>query len=389
VPRVYLPGLNGIRWIAALAVVVHHIEQFKATLRVPHVYDHPAIWSFGGQGVGLFFVLSGYLITMLLLTEADRTGRVAIGAFYVRRVLRIFPLYYLVTLFALLVAPVVMQGMGGAVGTMQDNAFRQIQPDYDAILTLYLVFLPNLSLTLHPPVLFASQAWSVGSEEQFYLIWPWLFRRFRRHLLPVLIAIVVVKIGLTQAILVASEHAWLDAGLAEGVRRFSKLFGLEFMAIGGIAAHLVRGHEARLERLFAGVVRSWLWVPLLIGSMAAGVHVPHIGLAMVYALLIVGAAHGTARGRGLDRPLLNHLGKLSYGIYMLHPLLVLLSLRAVEASLGLATGGLAANALLYALVIVGSIGLAELSYRFFERPFLRRKAAFTRVPSMSTRLDPL
>jgi peptidoglycan/LPS O-acetylase OafA/YrhL len=385
--RIYFPGLNSLRFFAALAVIVHHVEQFKMTLRMPNLLNEPIVWSLGGQGVGLFFVLSGFLITYLLLTEVEKTGDVSTRNFYIRRILRIFPLYYLIILFSLLVAPTIMQGMGGAVGSMQDAAFLQIRDDFPQILLLNLFFLPNLGITLYPPILFASQAWSVGSEEQFYLIWPWLFRFFKKRLLTVLVLVILVKVGLTQAIIMAGTHGLIAPELAKTIATFSKLLRLEFMGIGGIAAFLLYEHKAQTDRLLRFRWVEMVSIPLLLVLMSAGAYVPHWILAVGYAWLLINISQGTKGGRSLDHPMLNHLGKLSFGIYMYHPLMILLSLWVVESTVGLESFGLAKNSLLYGSTIASSILISELSYRYFEMIFLKQKEAFTSVPSMSARLE--
>ena len=97
VAKVYLPGLNGVRFIAASMVMVSHIEQGKSTVGLANWFseEHPLIYR-GELGVTLFFVLSGFLISYLLLTEFKTTQTISIRNFYIRRVLRIWPLYFLI-----------------------------------------------------------------------------------------------------------------------------------------------------------------------------------------------------------------------------------------------------------------------------------------------------
>ena len=105
VERVYFPNLNGLRFIAALMVIVHHIEQYKSIYGLPNNFSSTTIQIFGELGVVLFFVLSGFLITYLLLEEESQTNTIAVRDFYVRRILRIWPLYFLIVILALLVLP--------------------------------------------------------------------------------------------------------------------------------------------------------------------------------------------------------------------------------------------------------------------------------------------
>src|SRR5262245_59932952 len=94
--RVYFPNLNGLRFIAALAVIIHHIEQQKADFCLPNSFGAAPIQLFGELGVVLFFVLSGFLLTYLLLEEEKTTATIGIRNFYIRRILRIWPLYFLI-----------------------------------------------------------------------------------------------------------------------------------------------------------------------------------------------------------------------------------------------------------------------------------------------------
>jgi len=101
----YFPNLNGIRAIAASLVVFHHLEQAKHALGIANVYDMPIIQHAGRLGVGLFFVLSGFLITYLLLEERGRFGDVDAKKFYLRRVFRIWPIYFLIIGLSFFVFP--------------------------------------------------------------------------------------------------------------------------------------------------------------------------------------------------------------------------------------------------------------------------------------------
>ena len=101
--KVHFPGLDGIRFVAAFSVLVHHLEQFKNTCGLPSYYHTSLIGRLGADGVRLFFVLSGYQITYLLLQEARDTGGIHVRLFYFRRFLRIWPLYYLIVVLAFFV----------------------------------------------------------------------------------------------------------------------------------------------------------------------------------------------------------------------------------------------------------------------------------------------
>src|SRR3974390_393912 len=166
--KIFFPNLNGVRFVAALMVIVHHVEQTKKYFHLPSQYqDNVMGTDLGGLGVTLFFVLSGFLITYLLLAEKTDSGTVSLRDFYVRRILRIWPLYFFVVLLAFFVLPAFFRGL--MVGNFADTLY----PNFGTKLAMYLFFVPNVLFVLHAyyaPVLFASQAWSVGVEERFYLV---------------------------------------------------------------------------------------------------------------------------------------------------------------------------------------------------------------------------
>src|ERR1044071_5481753 len=93
--RIYFPGLNGLRFLAASAVIITHVELLKGVLGLPNHWKNPVLFNLGGLGVYFFFVLSGFLITYLLLSEKNMTGHISIKKFYFRRIFRIWPIYYL------------------------------------------------------------------------------------------------------------------------------------------------------------------------------------------------------------------------------------------------------------------------------------------------------
>ena len=147
--KIYFPNLNGLRFFAALSVMVYHFFGINVLN--------------GHFGVILFFVLSGFLITYLLLEELKNTDTISIKKFYVRRILRIWPLYF----FILLLSTVLIFFETGI-----DNSYSQALP-------YYLFFIPNLAFVMNIGIKYAVVLWSVGAEEQFYLVWPWIIRKIK------------------------------------------------------------------------------------------------------------------------------------------------------------------------------------------------------------------
>jgi len=208
---VYFPGLNGIRFFAATIVAVSHVELLKQYHGLPNAYDTPAVYELGRLAVTLFFVLSGYLITFLLLKEKELTKTIAVGAFYMRRVLRIWPLYFLLVALAFFVFP--------RIGVMQISPLTgQLAGNASFTLPMFLLFLPQLALSMFAPVPFAEPAWSIGVEEQFYLLWPLLLRRFRNFAVVALVVIALILAARYGALAMATANRHDAASATSGLR---------------------------------------------------------------------------------------------------------------------------------------------------------------------------
>ena len=159
----YFPSLNGVRAIAASMVIVHHIEMVKSEKGLS---DYALPGDFGSLGVTLFFVLSGFLITYLLFAEQKETQTINIKNFYIRRILRIWPLYYLILIISFFFFSQYLYPEG----------MVQLQKHYWIKFVLNVFMLANVSHACVGKIPLGSNLWSVGTEEQFYLLWPWLVK---------------------------------------------------------------------------------------------------------------------------------------------------------------------------------------------------------------------
>lgn len=220
--KIYFPHLNGIRFIAALLVIIHHIEQLKGIYGMPTLWGGKSVASslisiIGPQGVVLFFVLSGFLITYLLLAEEEKTKTINIRKFYIRRILRIWPLYLLIVVLSLfvLVHFNIFTWPGFDIETVQSNIFWK--------LGLFMLFFSNLVLVYFGIIPYASQTWSIGTEEQFYLVWPIIIKVIKKYRLLLMVAIVM---GLNYS----CTHTILPLSPQLG-KEFSWLFGVVLLLI--------------------------------------------------------------------------------------------------------------------------------------------------------------
>lgn len=376
--RIYFPNLNGLRFLAALLVVIDHTEAFRADVGLRNGWTTPAIPLLGQLGVTLFFVLSGFLITYLLLAEKEKFGRVKFRDFYVRRALRIWPLYYVVVGLALFVLPrLPWLSYPGTTGAATDHLLGKI--------LLYGFMLPNVARELYPPVLYLSQAWSIGVEEQFYVFWPFVIHYGRRYLL--------LLAGLALAFTVAIQLPWYISSPTrhwvavtpfwDFLKNFLAALRMQSMCIGGLCAVLLFFRYDTALRIFQAKpmqVTVWLlaiffsWRGQQFGPLTFEVY------SVLYGIIILNLADHTRSLVSFQGAVFNYLGKISYGLYMLHGLAITIAFRVLQVATVDATSLLHWE-LMYGLALAVSIALAGLSYQYLETPFLKYKKLFMRVES--------
>lgn len=308
----YFPPLDGLRAIAVLAVIGFHA-------RLP-------LFANGSYGVDLFFALSGFLITTLLLRERATNGRVMLARFYWRRTSRIFPAYYAV--LALYVALT----WRFARGTPEGKSFFIHLPVFATYLTNWFV---NARAD-GGRVIFLF-AWSLAVEEQFYLVWPSVLRWTRGLVAPVATA------------LLAASLSWY------------------FTAIGFGCVLALLAHDTRTRPATQRALSHPLALPLSLAGVLLVLLIGRgwpIAIPALIAAVVVGAAAcgtGTPLGRALSIPPLRYIGRVSYGVYLLHTLALHVAERLLPAP------GYAAAALGALL----AIGAASVSFYAFERPIQR------------------
>lgn len=388
--RIYYPQLDGLRFVAFFLVYLFHggIPEFSGW--VNGLVRGLAGWLPGGEpwakadwggairgngwvGVQLFFILSGYLITMLLLREEDRFGRIDLPAFWVRRILRIWPLYYLVVFLGFFV-------LAWIEGALPHEAY--IHRQLGQHLPAFLVFLGNWSMGLIGPVWndALSVLWSVCVEEQFYLLCPiliaWVPSRGR--------ALAVVGLMIAS---ITGRSLLARANVNPLLFQFSTITQLDTL-LSGVLLALVLHRFPPGER--ASRWAAWLQWPVWVGALwlltrqglAHGSTFDRTWAFVGLWLVGVGIVALIVVRHGWPYQVLSHrwlvwLGRVSYGLYMYHEITLWFG-RKIANTLGwfpnkelLTTAGCLAL----------TIGTAGLSYYAFERPFLRWKRSWTRVPS--------
>ncbi|MBV6451451.1 MAG: hypothetical protein MHPDNHAH_02189 [Anaerolineales bacterium] len=376
--RVYFPNLNGLRFVAALLVIIHHIEQIKYIYNLPNDFSSTFIQIIGELGVILFFVLSGFLITYLLLEEEQRTNTIAIKNFYIRRILRIWPLYFFIVFLALAILPNI------PLFVLPEYDKATIYEDLSTKILLYVFFLPNLVSPLLGVVPYASLTWSIGTEEQFYLLWPPILKFFKKYRMALMFAIVIGYLLFARA-LFSSRTDFIP--FKYELNAFWQSFNIPSMAIGGFFALLLHSKHKALK-FFLNNYLFYFALAFTCIMLYRGVYFPHITVndmpfpylykefySIWFGIIILNFAANKNNFISLEQKPIRYLGKISYGLYMYHPIAIVLALHT--------TGwlGAPADVFLYPLTLALTILLAGLSYKHFESYFLNFKSNYTKVKS--------
>jgi peptidoglycan/LPS O-acetylase OafA/YrhL len=371
--RVYFRNLNGLRFFAALAVIFHHIEQYKFWAKMPNLWGNTFIDALGHKAVSLFFVLSGFLITYLLLEEHKKTQDINVRNFYVRRILRIWPLYYLIVMTCLFFLPNVFETL-----SMGGDFFSR---NYWLVCLLLLLILPNVVRTFVPNIVGGNQLWSIGVEEQFYLVWPILVKRFLNGLLTFLFAFLTIKVLVTIALeFTATQYSHV---IIRKILRLWILLQVEQMAIGALGAWALFNNKEK--------VLKWIYHPVVFCSSCVLIIslfvFPvdhwwiHYAEAVVFTIFIMNLSTNPAIKLSLEHRLLNTLGNISYGIYMYHTVCITFCLFTLKY-LGVEKYHYGFfNVVLYFCSIVMTIFISYFSYEMFEKRFLELKEKFMVVKS--------
>lgn len=368
---VYFPSLNGLRFIAATLVFIHHFPHIKCVMDTGFMLKDSFLKTLGGTGVTLFFVLSGFLITYLLLTEHQQINTIDIKKFYVRRLLRIWPLYFLIL----------------GVYLMYGYFANELSPDFFKLqLALYLFFLPNVAHTIFASGGFPMQLWSVGSEEQFYLFYPWLVKYFRSTIIYYLCITPLVFIAIRGLLLYITLHYsaynWHGVNIFQFLFDFSNAFRIDCMAVGGLFAYLLFTKHKLLAVVYSTTTQYIVYVviALLVATSFNQPLIYHTVFSILFGSVILNLASNKNSVLSLENIFFNHLGKLSYGLYMIHSFVQHITDVYFQRYLTL-NNAYATVAITFVVTFVASIGLAQLSYSYFETPFLKFKHKFSIITS--------
>lgn len=366
--KIFFPNLDGLRFIAFFAVFFHHsliVSCFNS--------DHnSAVYQFifaqklnGALGVNLFFVLSGFLITYLLLSEKGKYNKINVPNFYMRRLLRIWPLYFLMVLTGFILFPLVKKMAGGI-------------PDETHAAGYYMFFVSNFQMIQKG---FADSSilnvlWSVGVEEQFYIAWPLiLFIIPQRHLLKAF------------AVLLAGVLIFRFINIANGRVIYYHTFSvIGDMVIGGITAWLAFSSK-KFIMIIASLSKKTIIALYIIGGLliifnykiftsSSLIIFERLVYAFFFAFVIAEQNFATHSFYKMsNNKFLHQWGNYTYGLYCLHTIGLLAAHIISEKVLKLQSNWLI-MCIDFTLGLGLSMAMAYISYHYFEVHFLRWKNKF-------------
>jgi peptidoglycan/LPS O-acetylase OafA/YrhL len=367
----YIPELDGLRALAIVGVLLFHL--------------HVPGFSLGWAGVPLFFVISGFLITRILLGTRDKPFY--FRNFYVRRSLRIFPIYYLTLL--LVFGLLAVTGAHSRVHEILAGSSARplaLLPWYAA----YLQTIPQIQ-THYRELPMLSHTWSLAIEEQFYWIWPFVVAIVRRKYIPVALVCLFLAGPISRAIVMqrTTNPSYLVGTLPDQ---------LDCLTIGGLLAWMVASNwtRSRIEKIGKGLaVAGALTLAVLIvktGYSAfwtppAFVWQPHnvflfTAMALLFGGLVALCVSGSRLTRWLTMPTLMRIGRVSYGIYLYH-IFVFFAVSSVFARVhrGITEDITPWRIALIVCSLAAAYLVALASWKYIEAPALALKSRFTLRPS--------
>jgi peptidoglycan/LPS O-acetylase OafA/YrhL len=358
----HYPMLNELRAIAVLCVIMGHVEQIKQLNFLPYNYWFPIP---GILGVTLFFALSGFLITALLLKAKYQYREVNLKSFYIKRILRIWPLYFFMLLLSIFMI----------------NKIEYFQlPHYSFVLygnlnlkniLLLLLVLPNFIDIIIP---YASHLWSIGIEAQFYWVQPFIVKTVKH--IEVLAGVMLCFIFLKEILIFCNTFINLEE-INNFIVRTTAFYGS--IAIGCLGAILCYSKpnfvknfiHHKITQIFALISFGAFLVAI---NMTNHEHIVDLRFhALVFTIIIINAATNPTSICTLANKPLDYIGRISYGIYIYHIFGVGIAIAIVRSFLVAADNRVWFDLLVYFLTLCLTFFISAISYHYFENYFMRFK----------------
>ncbi len=369
--NLYFENLDGLRFFSFLAIFFYHVFYTSD----PGMEQNPVYKFFykialnGDLGVNCFFVLSGFLITYLLLSEKMMNGKIDFVKFYIRRALRIWPLYFFCVIFGFYIFPRIKLLMGGV-------------PSETAQLSYFLFFLPNFNNIANdfPDSSILGALWSVGIEEQFYFVWPFILAYLpSRHYMKFFAGLIL------SSVIFRACHTY-----AYRILDFHTMSVISDMGIGGMCAYLSIGKDSfrsyfkNMKRktivclYLAGAVLLYFRYLIFRENMTSFVF-ERIVLSVFFAFIILEQTYSDNSFFKVGRwRIITKLGTYTYSLYCLHFIGILTAVYILKYA-GVKETLLEIFLWLPILAFILSMVIGWLSYHYFESYFLRLKEKFSYI----------
>jgi peptidoglycan/LPS O-acetylase OafA/YrhL len=357
--RAYYPALDGLRGVAIILVLCRHNLNF-----IPY-------FELGWIGVDLFFVLSGFLITDILLRTKESKN--FLSNFYIRRILRIFPLYYGVLLLFFLIAPSL-------------QALQVQYHYYQSNQAMSWFHLQNWLYIFHQKpgdYLLLNHFWSLSMEEQFYLVWPFIILAVKDSRWVARIACIILA-----ACIIGRFASWLYYGNGYTNFHFQWMTRFDGLCVGSLIAtwRLSSYEQAKKKLLTMAFVLlgthliAWVFAKTIFTSFPHFQFFGYSSIAAIFGIIVyVAVEKRTAWSKALiENPVLKYMGKISYGLYVYHWLiLVLLKIYGRDTLLSYGYTYHSSNVILSVAGLVIAIMLSIASYHLLEKKILAMKDVIT------------
>lgn len=369
--KLYFPNLDGLRFVCFFLVFLHH-SFFTLDSSILNtelfIFFKQVLSKNGNLGVNCFFVLSGFLITFLLFTEHQKHNKIDIPKFWLRRIFRIWPLFYFCVFFGFFIFPMIKK-MSGAV------------PNETANLFYYMTFLNNFDFITQglPDASILGVLWSVAIEEQFYFFWPILLSFIpAKKSYYLFISIIVVSLIFRY---LNPEYLFHE---------YHSLSCIGDMAVGGLGAFLII-HLERFNQFIININNKAIILVYITFFLVYFFRMEiknfnfmfnifeRIGIAFIFLFIILEqcySKHSLFKFSNFKQ--ITKLGKITYGLYCLHFLGILITLQLFK-KLQIKDSLFSVLILQTLCAFLLSVIISKLSYRFFEMPFLKIKEKFSRI----------
>ncbi|MBF0597807.1 acyltransferase family protein [Faecalibacter rhinopitheci] len=343
-----LPNLTSLRFFLALFVLLFHLPEFAMNRGFPY-YNQLPIFFKGPEAVYVFFTLSGFLIIRNLIKEKQKTGTIHLGRFYKKRALRIFPLYYLVLIFGLIYYNYIVQFFG-----------FEFERNYNLVKGIFqgIFFFPNV-LADYKPGGILEVLWSIGIEEQFYIfIAPCFFFIHRKYIIPFLIGFTLLYFLLFQL------------SILPFIVKFRMYF--YFFSMGGLLSYF----DLKFQNIYGSKLIELLNYFVFLLIFFTNIFQENFNdfcLHIIYMFNFSITIYYLSQKPipVLNSKVLEYLGSISYGIYMYHAIVfqivgfIFLKINIQDNYLQII--------LFYSTVVITTIGISAMSYKYFESYFLKLK----------------